>query len=142
MQRTQNYNLCQWEAEDRIMRSDFNADNQKIDAALGAQQAAMPRIAFGSYVGDGRYGSSRPNSLTFDFEPKLLFVQSKAGGMQSGIIALRGAETAALFPGYQYSDNHYVYTTWSGNTVSWYDLQHGTYQLNTNGGTYYYLALG
>ena len=34
MNRTQNYNLCQWEAADKIQRVDFNADNAKIDAAL------------------------------------------------------------------------------------------------------------
>ena len=100
------------------------------------------KFAFGSYVGDGRYGSSRPNSLTFDFEPKLLFVQSEAGDTQSSIIVLRGARAGTLFPGFQYSDSRYVTMTWDGNTVSWYNEQHGTYQLNANGGTYYYLALG
>lgn len=31
---TENYNLCQWEAEDKVLRTEFNADNAKIDAAL------------------------------------------------------------------------------------------------------------
>ena len=31
---TNNYNLCQWEASDKVLRTDFNADNAKIDAAL------------------------------------------------------------------------------------------------------------
>ena len=31
---TPNFNLCQWEATDKVLRSDFNADNQKLDAAL------------------------------------------------------------------------------------------------------------
>ena len=34
MNRTTNYKLCQWEADDKIQRTDFNADNAKIDAAL------------------------------------------------------------------------------------------------------------
>jgi len=33
---TQNYGLCQWEASDKVLRTDFNADNAKIDAAIGA----------------------------------------------------------------------------------------------------------
>jgi len=33
---TPNYKLNQWEAEDRVLRVDFNADNAKLDAALGA----------------------------------------------------------------------------------------------------------
>ena len=31
---TQNYGLNQWEATDQVLRTEFNADNQKIDAAL------------------------------------------------------------------------------------------------------------
>ena len=31
---TENYGLNQWEATDQVLRADFNADNQKIDAAL------------------------------------------------------------------------------------------------------------
>ena len=38
------------------------------------------QIATGSYVGTGTYGASNPNTLTFDFEPKLLFVATKGGG--------------------------------------------------------------
>lgn len=33
-QQTPNYNLNQWEKTDRIMMDDFNADNEKLDAAL------------------------------------------------------------------------------------------------------------
>ena len=36
MNATTNYQLSQWEAEDRVLRTDFNADNAKIDAALKA----------------------------------------------------------------------------------------------------------
>ena len=31
---TSSYQLCQWEATDKVLRTDFNGDNQKIDAAL------------------------------------------------------------------------------------------------------------
>jgi len=31
---TSNYGLCQWEASDKVLRTEFNADNAKIDAAL------------------------------------------------------------------------------------------------------------
>lgn len=34
---TPNYNLCQWEATDQVLRSDFNQDNDKIDAALAGK---------------------------------------------------------------------------------------------------------
>ena len=31
---TQHYGLCQWEATDAVLRTDFNQDNAKIEAAL------------------------------------------------------------------------------------------------------------
>ena len=36
MNYTQNYQLNQWEALDKVQRTDFNADNAKIDAAMKA----------------------------------------------------------------------------------------------------------
>lgn len=51
MQQTSNYQLNQWEGADRILRTDFNADNAKIDAAiaelredLAAAVAACPIV--------------------------------------------------------------------------------------------------
>ena len=37
---TPNFNLCQWEADDKVLRTDFNEDNQKIDAALAGLAAS------------------------------------------------------------------------------------------------------
>lgn len=34
MNQTNNYQLSQWDPEDRILRTDFNSDNQKIETAL------------------------------------------------------------------------------------------------------------
>lgn len=31
---TEKYKLCQWEATDQVLRTDFNEDNQKIEAAF------------------------------------------------------------------------------------------------------------
>ena len=33
---TSNYNLSQWEPDDKVLRTDFNADNRAIDAAIKA----------------------------------------------------------------------------------------------------------
>ena len=35
---TQYYELNQWEAADQVLRTEFNADNQKIDGALKAMR--------------------------------------------------------------------------------------------------------
>ena len=38
---TTNYGLCQWEATDAVLRTDFNEDNQKIDTALKTQAGSI-----------------------------------------------------------------------------------------------------
>ena len=60
MNKTANYNLNQWVKADRVLMEDFNADNAKIDAALGALAGRMGaaensalRLAVGRYVGTG-----------------------------------------------------------------------------------------
>ena len=56
MNRTTNYNLCQFEASDQVQRTDFNEDNAKIDAAIAAEADARQS-------GDGSL-SSRISSLS------------------------------------------------------------------------------
>ena len=34
---TEHYGLCQWEATDQVLRTEFNEDNRKIEAALSAK---------------------------------------------------------------------------------------------------------
>lgn len=44
MNQTENYNLSQWAKTDRILMEDFNADNAKIDAALGGKLEVVELI--------------------------------------------------------------------------------------------------
>lgn len=44
MQKTTNYQLNQWDAEDRILREDFNQDNKKLDDAIAALRDASPLV--------------------------------------------------------------------------------------------------
>ena len=43
--KTQHYHLNQWEAEDAVLRTEFNEDNQKIDGALSALSAGLEGAA-------------------------------------------------------------------------------------------------
>ena len=95
MNRTNNYNLCQWEETDRVQRTDFNEDNAKIDAAVKAVDRRVdglegskasvsalnalvsrvtaleqPRIYIGSYVGNAT--ASRVISLPWT--PTLILI--------------------------------------------------------------------
>ena len=52
MNYTQNYQLNQWDATDRVLRTDFNSDNQKIDAALKNAADAVAAEAAARAAGD------------------------------------------------------------------------------------------
>ena len=47
MERTENYQLCLWDPEDKVLRTDFNEDNEKIEQALKkkAEQSALDTLA-------------------------------------------------------------------------------------------------
>ena len=44
MNYTENYQLNQWEPADRVLRTDFNEDNRKIERAIHALSASIPYI--------------------------------------------------------------------------------------------------
>ena len=70
MNHTTNYQLSQWAKSDRLMMDDFNADNQKIDAALKAVADGTMQFITGSYVGDG----AEDRVIDLGVTPKLAIV--------------------------------------------------------------------
>ena len=166
MTKTTNYQLNQWAKSDRIMMDDFNADNAKIDAALKGQAEALAaetaareelaaavaacgncKIAYGTYTGNGNYGSDHPNCLTFPFEPKLVIVQNKsvASAQISGSNSMSWGMMTAIRPLNGFILDGVSWTlrlTWSGNSLSWYNTINAELQMNESDNTYLYLALG
>ena len=144
---TTNYQLCQWEAADQVLRADFNEDNQKIDTAIWE---ARPKFAIGSYTGTGEFGADHPNTLTFEFEPQVVMVFSVTGG-SNGVLAIlpRGAAQAQVVRQGQSAGSIFEkwWLTWAGNQLSWYatwinnDENTIRIQGNTSGAQYYYIAL-
>lgn len=96
------------------------------------------QIATGSYTGTGTYGEVNPNSLTFDFEPKIVIILPH-------IIAAFGASLSLPV---KYSDSTLSqHTEWNGNTFKWYQTSNtnngpADWQCNKSGKTYYYTAIG
>ena len=94
MNRTTNYNLCQFEETDRVRRTDFNEDNAKIDGAvkavdrrvdgleaskadktaLAAVEGKISRIVTGTYAGTG--GSSGVRRISLPGRPKLVLIRT------------------------------------------------------------------
>ena len=149
MAETGNYQLKQWEKTDRIQMEDFNADNAKTDQALAelAAQAAQIakcgncKIVYGSYTGTGTYGSSSPNTLNFNGKPLLVAIlPNNNGGSMYGWGFLAAKDAPFLYT-MMHSSKSYCTTSWTGNTLSWYNSSEVGYQFNTSGYTYYYVAL-
>lgn len=109
----------------------------------------ITRIAAGSYIGTGTYGSSNPNTLTFDFEPKCLLIS------KYGILMF----AAFLIPGsYEYYSMMYYNSGFAkgelqakqnGTEITWYSNSGSPaatwspkYQMNDSGVTYQYIAIG
>ena len=155
---TINYALNQWEGTDKVLRTEFNADNAKIDAALkanadaiaaeaAAREAAGDAMASAlaakgncaiytaSYTGNGQCGADHPNSLTFPARPKLAVLYNK------NIIAFLLPETGNMIVVYAGGvATGTILDTGDPGTLSWYS-GHPDYQMNFSGKSYYAVAL-
>ncbi len=155
--KTTHYQLNQWEPEDKVLRTEFNQDNAKLDSALtqAAQeraelQAAIPKIVTGTYEGNG--AASR--AIPLDFAPRAVLVCTQAGltyspnasGYMFGGLALPGKPASHRYKrGTAYPYEYYpgVELTDTGFTV--YETKIGDYAgvcCNSSDTTYHYLAIG
>ena len=139
-QKTEHYELNQWLATDQVLRTDFNADNAKIDNALGTLASAVAqcgncKIIIGSYTGAGKYGGTNKNTLTFSGQPLLIIIVDEWIGTIGTFI--QGAPRALFL--YDHEDRHEMDLVWSGNSVSW-DSSSTIDQMNESGRMYRYVA--
>ena len=100
------------------------------------------RVQMLSYVGTGTYGSSNPNSLTFDFVPKVVHIHRKAKNENDYYFC-----DFFLFYGIE-SDLTATYGTgwntinWNAKTVSWYSTENAQQQMNHSGEKFTAIAIG
>ena len=100
------------------------------------------QVYAGSYVGTGTYGADNPTTLTFPFEPKFVIISD-------AIVHFSGSRSSQLLwcgqPGSTNAAQDLVSFTLSGNTLSFYNSftpGNASYQMNVDGTTYYYIAIG
>lgn len=97
------------------------------------------KIVTGSYIGNGKYGESNPNSIAFTSIPKGVIVEKKEYAplfylnTDEPMIWVKGSTGKA-------GDRRMVFTQ-SGTTLSWYNAESDIYQLNISGMQYNYLAI-
>lgn len=102
----------------------------------------MVNIETGSYVGTGTYGESNPNTLTFGFTPKLVIIVAGEAPLDQMGTFVYNAPYGVSFYGLSQSHLISVVLTWGENTVQFYNTDTAGRQLNQNGITYYYVAIG
>lgn len=148
MNHTENLNLPQWEASDRIMRTDFNDAMESIDEACGGYGNC--KIVTGSYVGTGEHGEAHPCCLTFPFKPQIVFILAANPASSTGLVSVSG-DLLFLRPwaktyGRSSNSTYYQVIIWGDHSVTWHcsSTSSGSpsQQANTAGTTYYYIAIG
>lgn len=152
--KTEHYQLNQWEPSDPFLRTDFNEDNVKIDAALAAkaektalsaglaqkadaatvaalqtQVAAKCEVVFGSYTGDSETPTVAWRTISLGFTPRAVLVVM-GGGSNGHILDNCGAQFA--LPGHKVVDLEIV----EGGFRVWSRLN----ETNSNYNPYNYIA--
>lgn len=111
-----------------------------------------PKIETGSYVGTATYGAANPNTLTFGFVPKLVFIFGFCPTNSPRISGYNGTFDVTSL-GSEYKKYGYLINDWSNatdssnakiseHTLSWYSTYDSSSQLNDNGARYSYIAIG
>ena len=103
------------------------------------------RVAVGSYVGTGGFVTEEnPMRLTFDFAPKLVFVQRADNpSFCDSFTAIYGCSRTIKQPtGDSITGESLVSLEWSENTLTWWMNGQIAYQMNDSGVTYNYVAIG
>ena len=151
MTKTTNYQLNQWAKPDRIMMDDFNADNQKLDAALKANADAIAEhgvkltqlgnceIEIFSYTGTGKYGAENPTTITFPKMPAFFIVYGTnffmaAEGQRTDSLSVNQSRESGSIGISNYT------LTWTGNTVKFYSSSGTNFQGNLSGAVYRVIA--
>ena len=127
---TEHVGLCQWEATDQVLRTEFNQDNAKVDAALDTLEQAVTQhgealetqaaaiaklgtctIYHATYTGNNQYSRSQ----TFPGRPVAVMVAETNGG--DGFIAWQGM-TMAISIHQEYGIGA-LSLSWGTNSLSW-----------------------
>ena len=131
-QKTEHYELNQWLATDQVLRTDFNTDNAKVEAALDALAGQVAekadtslfttlsgtvntlsatrnaRVYISSYTGNGAA------SRTFSFPARPMLVNIM--GSNNWLCAVQGASVGS--GGYLGGGGEAINVTWSGHSMT------------------------
>lgn len=124
-------------------------------------EVGCAKIQIGTYEGSNSVGPNYPTELTFNFEPKIVFIRCNKTEKYDGDHTTYLLEPFINGVTYNFgrktrddvsSVPFYLYTSWQGNKLSFYyttdgksdrdDSLRSPYQMNNSGQTYTYIAIG
>lgn len=149
MQQTSKYQFKLIEGTDDFSPTPLNDNMEKVEEqfesveeSIAGMLSAMgshgktARIQWGSYTGDGQYGASSPNTLTFGFAPAVVVLADASSPYGDPTVLLRGKSS---LPGVS---SGILSLTWGEAGLSWYASNSADTQGNASGTTYCYVAIG
>lgn len=142
---TDNFNMETFNNMISQINSGVNSEISDVLAQLGTKA----KIQTGSYVGTGTYGASNPCSLTFDFEPIIVFIFRTSDSYQASYNNGYGRYTMTIFAygGTKIFDSksasatNTIYSI-NNNVLSWYSVVDNEQQINYSGEVYGYIGIG
>ena len=148
---TTNYQLNQWEPTDQVLRTDFNADNAKLDTALKNQADSLTTLTAAvssntsALNGKGNcqvystsYAGAGTSSCSVSLPGYPMFVMVSGGN--HCLWGIRGSSFGLSFN--QYGQGTNLSFSWSSQSVSWSaPNSNKDFACNTLNTTYYVLAL-
>ena len=130
---TPNFNLCQWEEGDKVLRTEFNADNAAIDASLGALSTAVSgltatvgrhtaslagkgncSVMVHTYTATGFSGETSPSSISCPGRPVAVLIANS----DCNVVLMRGLSTASVRG--KYGIEGIITAAWGSDYVRWY----------------------
>lgn len=116
--------------------------------------AGAANVAYGSYVGTGASGSSSPNTITFPFEAKVVYIYGRSSS--GGSLEDPASMACPIAPVYMFGTNYNnasgftfssgnpctIKKSYDGKTITWYTSSNANAQGNLSGYTYFWIAFG
>lgn len=119
-------------------------EDTTLTDVLGTKLTVGGQIEIGSYVGTGAAGPDNKNSLIFNFVPYMVvIVRNSAGTFYPGTVFIKEQTLSDGIGNNESSNGSYALSvSWYGKSVSWYNASSASRQLNAEGESFYYFAIG
>ena len=124
----------------RIYIKDYNLTNALSEIlTLGD---SYRKVELTSYIGNGKYNLSSPNSVTFSFNPKLVIIDAISPSYGNRMLCLKGQNKTSVLIQNGGTTLLSNIITWVNNGLSWYNTTTADYQFNANNTEYIALGIG